>query len=59
MRRPRLAIANVMSTRAGFIALGGTSYAVARNSIRSAQLKRNAVMSANHTSLDQATGWFR
>jgi hypothetical protein len=34
-----------MSTIAVFIALGGTSYAVARNSIGNAQLKRNAVTS--------------
>jgi hypothetical protein len=46
MRRPRLSYANVMSTIAVFIALGGTSYAVARNSIGNAQLKRNAVTSA-------------
>ena len=46
MSRPRLSYANVMSTIAVFIALGGTSYAVARNSIGSAQLKRNAVTSA-------------
>ena len=35
-----------MSTIAVFIALGGTSYAVARNSIGTAQLKNNAVTSA-------------
>jgi hypothetical protein len=35
-----------MSTIAVFIALGGTSYAVARNSIGSAQLKKNAVTSS-------------
>jgi hypothetical protein len=46
MRRPHLSYANVMSTIAVFIALGGTSYAVARNSIGNAQLKRNAVTSA-------------
>jgi hypothetical protein len=45
MSRPRLTYANVMSTIAVFIALGGTSYAVARNSIGPAQLKRNAVSS--------------
>ena len=45
-RRPRLSYANVMSTIAVFIALGGTSYAVARNSIGNAQLKRNAVTAA-------------
>ena len=33
MRRPQLSYANVMSTIAVFIALGGTSYAVARNSV--------------------------
>jgi hypothetical protein len=46
MRRPHLSYANVMSTIAVFVALGGTSYAVARNSIGNAQLKRNAVTSA-------------
>lgn len=46
MRRPRLSYANVMSTIAVFIALGGTSYAVARNSIGNAQLRANAVTSA-------------
>jgi hypothetical protein len=46
MRRPQLSYANVMSTLAVFIALGGTSYAVARNSIGNAHLKRNAVTSA-------------
>lgn len=46
VRRPRLTYANVMSTIAVFIALGGTSYAVARNSIGTAQLKNNAVTSA-------------
>jgi hypothetical protein len=46
MRRPQLSYANVMSTIAVFVALGGTSYAVARNSIGTAQLKRNAVTSA-------------
>lgn len=45
MRRPQLTYANVMSSIAVFVALGGTSYAVARNSIGSAQLKRNAVTS--------------
>src|SRR5688572_24359804 len=46
MRRPPLSYANVMSTIAVFIALGGTSYAVARNSVGNAQLKRNAVTSS-------------
>jgi hypothetical protein len=47
MMRPRqLSYANVMSTVAVFIALGGTSYAVARNSIGNAQLKSNAVTSS-------------
>jgi len=45
MRRPELGYANVMSTIAVFIALGGTSYAVARNSVGNAHLKRNAVTS--------------
>lgn len=42
----RLSYANVMSTAAVFIALGGTGYAAAtlqRNSVGSAQLKRGAV----------------
>jgi hypothetical protein len=46
VRRPKLSYANVMSTIAVFVALGGTSYAVARNSIGTAQLKTNAVTSA-------------
>jgi len=46
MRRPQLSYANVMSTIAVFIALGGTSYAVARNSVGNAQLRKNAVTSA-------------
>jgi hypothetical protein len=46
MRRPQLSYANVMSTVAVFIALGGTSYAVARNSVGNAQLRKNAVTSA-------------
>ncbi len=46
MRRPRLSYANVMSTIAVFIALGGTSYAVARNSVGNVQLRTNAVTSA-------------
>jgi len=46
MRRPQLSYANVMSTIAVFIALGGTSYAVARNSIGTPQLRNNAVTSA-------------
>jgi hypothetical protein len=46
MRRPKLSYANVISTIALFVALGGTSYAVARNSIGTAQLKKSAVTSA-------------
>lgn len=46
MRRPHLSYANVMSTIAVFIALGGTSYAVARNSVGNAQLRKNAVTSS-------------
>ena len=45
-RRPQLTYANVMSTIAVFLALGGTSYAVARNSIGNRELKANAVTSA-------------
>ena len=40
IRRPQLSYANVMSTVAVFIALGGTSYAVARNSIGNAAAQR-------------------
>jgi hypothetical protein len=43
MHRPALTYANVMSTLSVFIALGGTSYAVARNSVGTAQLKNGAV----------------
>jgi hypothetical protein len=46
VRGPRLTYANVISTIALFVALGGTSYAVARNSIGTAQLRTNAVTSA-------------
>jgi len=46
MRRPQLSYANVMSTIAVFIALGGTSYAVVRNSVGNSQLRSNAVTSA-------------
>jgi len=46
VRRPQLSYANVMSTGALFVALGGTSYAVARNSVGSAQLRPDAVTSA-------------
>ena len=45
-RRPQFSYANVMSTIAVFVALGGTSYAVARNSVGNAQLRANAVTSA-------------
>jgi hypothetical protein len=44
--RLQLSYANVVSTGALFVALGGTSYAVARNSVGSAQLRPNAVTSA-------------
>jgi hypothetical protein len=46
LHRPQLTYANVVSSLALFVALGGTSYAVARNSIGTAQLKNNAVTSA-------------
>jgi hypothetical protein len=49
MRRPRLSYANVTSSLALFIALGGTGYAVTklpRNSVGATQLKTNAVTSA-------------
>lgn len=45
--RPRLSFANCVSMLALFIALGGTSYAVARNSIGSAQLRNNDVRTAD------------
>jgi hypothetical protein len=48
MRRPRLSYANVTSSLALFIALGGTGYAVTklpRNSVGATQLKANAVTS--------------
>ena len=43
--RPQITYANVMATLAMFIALGGGAYAVTvpRNSVGSAQLKKNAV----------------
>jgi hypothetical protein len=49
MQRPRLSYANVTSSLALFIALGGTGYAVTklpRNSVGTTQLKANAVTSA-------------
>ena len=46
MPRPTISYANVMSTIAVFVALGGTSYAVARNSIGARELKRDAVTSS-------------
>jgi hypothetical protein len=45
LRRPQLTYANVVSSLALFVALGGTSYAVARNSVGTAQLRANAVTS--------------
>jgi hypothetical protein len=48
MRRPRPSYANVISSIALFVALGGTGYAVAklpRNSVGTTQLKANAVTS--------------
>jgi hypothetical protein len=52
MSRPRLTYANVTSSLALFVALGGTSWAVARNSIGNRELKRDAVTSSkvkNHS----------
>lgn len=46
MRRPQLSYANVVSSIALFVALGGTSWAVARDSIGTRQLKNGAVTSA-------------
>jgi hypothetical protein len=45
--RQQLSYANVMATIAVFVALGGSSYAVATGSIGSRQLKNNAVASAD------------
>jgi len=42
---PKLTYANVMSTLGVFLALGGTSYAVARNSVGTPQLKNSSVTS--------------
>lgn len=41
----RLTFANVMSVIAVFLALGGTAYALGRNSVGSKQIKKNAVTS--------------
>lgn len=41
--RPRLTYANVMASIAVFLALGGTAYAVAANSVGAKQLKNGAV----------------
>jgi hypothetical protein len=46
MRRPQPTYANVVSSLALFVALGGTSWAVARNSIGNRELKTNAVTSS-------------
>lgn len=46
MRARRPTYANVVSTLALFLALGGTSYAVARNSVGTRELKPDAVTSA-------------
>jgi hypothetical protein len=45
-RPPQLSFSNVISCLALFVALGGTSYAVARNSVGEKQLKNNAVTSS-------------
>jgi hypothetical protein len=45
LHRPKPTYANVVSSLALFVALGGTSYAVARSSVGSAQLRANAVTS--------------
>lgn len=57
MRSPRPTYANVTSTLALFVALGGVSWAATtlpRNSVGSAQLKRNAV-TASDVRLDGIT----
>lgn len=49
MRRPRVAYANVASTVALFVSLGGASYAalqIPRDSVGTAQLRRGAVTNA-------------
>jgi hypothetical protein len=49
LRRPRITYANVVSTLALFLAIGGVSWAAAtlpKNSVGSKQLKKNAVISA-------------
>lgn len=46
MRLPALTYSNVVASIALFVALGGTSYAVARNSVGTAQLRNDAVTSA-------------
>ncbi len=56
IRRPQLSYANVMSTVAVFVALGGTSYAVSRNSIGTLQLRANAVTSAKVKDRSLRTG---
>ena len=46
MRTPQLSYANVVSSLALFVALGGTSYGLSRNSVGNRELKSNAVTSA-------------
>ncbi len=46
VRKPELSYANVISSLALFVALGGTSYGLARNSVGNRELKRDAVTSA-------------
>jgi hypothetical protein len=45
--RPKLTYANVMSTIAVFAVLGGTAWALAKNSVGSRQLKPNAVKNSD------------
>jgi hypothetical protein len=57
--RSSLTYANVMATAALFVALGGTSYAVATGSIDSREIKNNAVRSTDIQNNQVSTGDLR
>lgn len=57
--RAHLTYANVVSTLCLFIALGGTSYAVATNSIDSREIKNNSVRSKDVRNGSLLTGDFK